>query len=118
MTLLDTAELAAIPGPFELLELADGTTMTLRVERWEIGKATINPRDGRAPQLIPVLRVHVPAADKRTLPAWWDITSKHLIAGLLGYLEAGPAPWPAFKITWYGRGPRGRPSLETIPTPR
>jgi hypothetical protein len=116
---LDTVEnLLALPGPYELWELADGETRTLRIEDYAVGKAKINPRDGRPPHDIPVLRVFVPVADKPTLPQYWDITSQHLMAALLGALEAGGKPWPTFRVTWHGRGPRGRPSLETLPAAR
>lgn len=114
---LDLDQLERMPEPFELLELADGQTIDLRVETWALGKATIHPRDGRPPKEIPVLRVHVPAGDKPTLPTYWDLTSKHLVAALVGYLEAGADARRIFRITWHGSGARGRPSLEILPAP-
>lgn len=115
MATLDLDQLDRMPEPFELLEWSDGQTMDLRIESWSLGKALIHPRDGRPAKEVPVLRVHVPAGDKPTLPGYWDITSKHLIAGLVGYLEAGRVSGRIFRITWHGTGARGRPSLEVIP---
>lgn len=115
MVNLDLDQLERMPEPFELLEMSDGQVRDLRVESWTLGKATIHPRDGRPAKEIPVLRVHVPAADKLTLPAYWDVTSKHLVAALVGHLEAGNAKGRTFRITWHGTGARGRPSLEVLP---
>ena len=115
MVNLDVEQLPPMPEPFELLELHDGQVFDLRAESWELGKALIHPRDGRPAKTVPVLRVHVPAADKATLPAYWDLTSKHLIAALVGHLDAGGDARPLFRITWHGVGARGRPSLEVLP---
>jgi hypothetical protein len=121
----EVGELATLPGPFEILELPPGGQITLRPVRWSHGKAVINPRDGRPPREIPVLRMHVPPADKKTLPGYWDITSGHLIAGLLGDLEertrqraAGSGPGPdatEYVITKTGSGASARFTLETRP---
>ena len=110
-------KLDTMPEPFELLELQDGQTIDLRVESWKLGKALIHPRDGRPPKEIPVLRVQVPPGDKPTLPTYWDLTSKHLVAALVGHLEAGGGAPRIFQITWHGIGARGRPSLEVLPAP-
>lgn len=115
MVNLDVETLPPMPEPFELLELTDGHVIDLRIESWELGKALIHPRDGRPPKTVPVLRVQVPAGDKLTLPAYWDVTSKHLVAALVGHLEAGDARSRTFRVTWHGVGVRGRPSLEVIP---
>jgi len=101
--------------PFELLELTDGQTMQLVVERWALGQMHIKPRDGRPEKDVPCLRAWVPEGDKPTLPHFWDITSKHLIAGLLGYLETKPARRYRFTIRKRGRGPVGRFELTVTP---
>ena len=115
MPLAPVNELPPMPEPFEILELGDGDSITLSVERWELGRALIKPRDGREAHDIPVLRLHIPAGDKATLPAYWDVTSKHLIAGLLGHLEAGQAKTHSFTVTKHGEAPTARFALTTVP---
>jgi len=104
--------------PFEILELRDGETAVLVPVRWELGKATITPRDGRPPKEIRVLRVHVDPADKPTVPAYWDITSQHLIAALLPYLEQMPGHRWRFTIRKHGWDARARFRLEAVPLER
>jgi len=108
-------ELEALPGPYEILELRPGVTFVLNVERWEQGHMHIRKREDGAEKDIPVLRVYVPKADKITLPAYWDITSKHLQAGLLAYLEAHGPLAHTFRITATGTGPTARPMIEALP---
>jgi len=115
MALAPVDELEIIPEPYELLDMVDGQTVTLRPQSWDLGKCLIHPRDGRDPRWVPCLRVAIPAEDKATIPLYWDITSKHLIAGLLGYLESGPASRHSFKITKHGKPPMARFTLEAIP---
>lgn len=80
--------MAEIPGPYEILELADGESVTLHVERWEAGTMVIHPTYPGAPEekIVDGLRVHVPMADKEYLPSFWDITGGHLVAGLKPFL--------------------------------
>jgi len=86
-----------IEGPHEILELADGESVTIHVERWEAGDITIHPTWPGAPESKDVrgLRVFVPMADKEYLPSYWDITAGHLVAGLKlllpGLQESGKA---------------------------
>ena len=115
MPLGKVADLDELAGPYEIMELHDGQTIDLHVESFELGRAEITPRDGRPPHEVPFLRVHVPAADKIELPHYWDITAKHLIAGLLGYLDAGLRAGRTFKITKHGKAPRARFTLEVLP---
>jgi len=115
MALKPVAELEVIPEPYELLDMVDGQTVTLRILSHSQGKVFINPRDGRDPKWVPCLRVAIPAEDKATIPLYWDITSKHLIAGLLGYLDGGDGQRYSFKITKHGKPPMARFTLEAIP---
>lgn len=91
--------MAALSEPLEILDMADGQTITLTITRWEEGEATIHPRYPGAPteSVINVLRVHVPPDVKATVPLYWDITSKTLIAGLKSYL--GRPGWKKRKYT-------------------
>jgi len=105
-------KLPTLPEPFELLELADTTTAEIAPIGFTLGKGMIRPRDGRAPHEIPILRITVAPEDKPTVPRWWDVSSKTLIAGLLGYLQApSGGPW-RFLITKYGTAPTARFSIE------
>ena len=76
--------MAEIPGPYEILELADGQSVKFHVESFEAGTMTIHPTYPGAPESKTVdgLRVHVPKADKEYLPHFYDVTGGHLVAGL------------------------------------
>jgi hypothetical protein len=110
---VDTLE--KLSGPFELLEMAHGESITLSPVKWLLGKSTITPRDGRAPKDVPTLRVWVTPESKRTEPKWWDITSQHTIAGLIGLFEGAGGRLQRYKVTREGQGPRGRPIIEVLP---
>jgi len=111
--MLPTVEsLEPLPEPFEILELIDKQEIELRILSWEIGKAKITPRDGRPPREIQVLRVHVSTTAKPTLPHYWDITSKHLEAGLLGFLEQPGYADRVYKIKKFGSDARARFTLD------
>ncbi len=105
-------ELAPMARPYEILELSDGQAVELRPVRYELGRMTIEPRDGRPPKLIAVLRLHVRPEDKRTLPHYLDVTAAHLVAGLLPYLEKLPPERWRFTATKHGREPRARFTLQ------
>jgi hypothetical protein len=108
-------KLDALAGPYEILELAPGQRQELRVERWQVGKATINPRDGRPAKPIAVLRLFVPATVKPTLPHYWDITQANTVAGLIPYLEAHDLTKTMFVLTRQGVGAKSRHTVEVRP---
>ena len=89
--------MAKIEPPHEILELADGESVTFHVERWEAGDMTIHPTWPGAPEtkVVEGLRVHVPMKDKEWLPSFWDLTAGHLVAAmkplLPGLVESGKA---------------------------
>ena len=76
--------MAEIPGPYEILELADGQSVTFHVAGWEAGTMVLHPTYPGAPESKTVdgLRVFVTLADKEYLPTYWDVTAGHLVAGL------------------------------------
>lgn len=104
-----------LPEPFEMLELVDGQEIELRILSWTIGKAKITPRDGRPAKEVQILRVEVSTAAKPTLPPYWDISSKHLEAGLLGHLEQEGFTDKIFIIKRFGEGPKARFTLDVRP---
>lgn len=100
--------MAELPGPYEILELGDGESLTVRVERWESGEVTIYPPHARQGKVIQALRIHVGPDQKQFFPYWWDLTSKTLVAQLLPMLEAGTVGTRPVTITKHGVAPRAR----------
>ena len=86
-----------IEPPMEILELADGESVTFHVERYEAGDMTIHPTWPGAPEskVVEGLRVHVKHGDKEWLPNYWDLSAGHLVAGLKpllpGLVDSGKA---------------------------
>lgn len=115
--MLEIAELAELDLPLELLDLGDKGELETRITQWREGRATITPRDTMEPKQIRVLRIWVPSEVKPTVPAYYDITSTTLIAGLRGYLTAPGFDRKIYKITKQGRAPAARFTLEVSPAP-
>ena len=104
-------------GPYEMFELADRETVTLRMTSWERGSIVIHPRYEGAPaeKEIEALRVHLAPGVKPTPPNYWDITSKTLIAQLMPMLlERGQERYE-YVVTKYGVAPKARFTLERRP---
>lgn len=110
------AEFRRLPGPYEMLELADGASVRLLVTSWERGSMVIHPRWPGAPaeKEIPVLRVHVPEEVKPYPPRYFDITSKTLQAQLLPLLAVADFGDYAYIVTAHGVAPRKRFTLERV----
>ena len=101
--------------PFEMLELLDEQEIILKPKGFMLGKAMINPRDGRPAKLIRVLRVDLSRDDKPTLPQYWDVTSVNLIAGLMGHFTQRDYLRKTYTIKKHGEGPRARFTLDISP---
>jgi len=110
-------ELRPLPEPHEILELADGETVVLRIISWERGSMVIHPRYAGAPaeKTIPALRVHVPETVKPYPPRYWDITAKTLQWQLLPLLTEPGYENYEYVITAHGVAPRKRFTLERRP---
>ena len=93
--------MSEIEGPYEILELADGDSVTFHVERWEAGKMEIHPTWAGAPEtkVVDGLRVHVAQGDKEWLPSYWDLTAGHLVAGLKPLMDSLADSGKPVKIT-------------------
>lgn len=104
--------MAELKGPYEILELGDGETLTTGVMRFERGEVEIHPSYQPAGKMITALRVHVPEKDKEFFPFYWDITSQTLVAQLLPYLERPGYEARTYVITKHGVAPRARFTLE------
>ena len=102
-----------VTEPFEFFEAEEGREYTWVILRIEAGRTTIAPRFEGAPEHkgVEVLRVHLAPGVKETYPPFWDVTSKHLIAMLRGYLTEIPAEGKRVHFRWIGSGVRGRPAL-------
>lgn len=109
--------LRLLPGPYEILELADGQSVRLRVVSYERGSMVIHPLMEGAPleKTIEVLRVHLAPGIKALPPMYYDITSKTLIAQFMPLLlERGYENY-WYTVTKYGVAPRARFTLERSP---
>jgi len=98
--------MAELSKPYEILEWRDGESRTFTIESWETGTLTINPRDGRPPKEIEVLRLHVPPSEKPTYPPYWDITSARLVSQLKSLLETHRGARRQVQVTAIGRPPQ------------
>jgi len=102
-----------VEEPFEILELADGETVSLAIERFEWGETVIHPRYPGAPaeKTIPVLRLYLREGYKPVGPGYWDVTSKTLQAQLKPLLTSLAETGREFTITAHGTGPSKRFSV-------
>lgn len=100
--------------PMELLELADGQSLTMTVTKFIDGETEIEP--GYLPKgvkkRIKCLRVYVPRAEKPAGADYWDITSQTLIYTLLPLLQ-GALPVKV-QVTAHGWAPRKRSSVVVL----
>lgn len=115
MSLPKPENVPELPGPYEILELADGQTVTLHPERFDLGWMPITPTDGRPGKKIIALRLHVRRADKPIGPSFYDVTAQHLVNDLLPIVEPPRLPGYAVRITKHGFAPRARFTVEVIP---
>lgn len=104
-----------LPKPYEIYEWSEGESREFTILKYERGELEIQPRDGRDPKMITVLRLHVPEGEKPEFPHYWDMTSARLTAQLLGMLPP-PGGLPLrVSITAIGRAPRTHFSVSRIP---
>lgn len=110
-------EMRRLVGPYELLDLPDRGSVTLKISSWERGSILIHPRYPGAPaeKEIPVIRVHLMPGVKKCPPMYYDITSKTLNAQLLPMLMAADFKDYSYKIVKFGVAPRARFTLERTP---
>src|SRR5688572_30639572 len=104
-----------IVPPVELLDLPPEGELVTRVLSWEQGSTLIHPARAPGGVEVPVLRMHVPQEDKRTAPAYWDVTATTLVPSLVAQLPAvaGKGRW--IRIRKFGVAPRARFALEVYP---
>jgi len=99
----------------EIFELAPGESRSFTVLWAEEGRTIINPRDGRPPKEIPILRLHVDPRDKPTFPQYYDVTSLTLQAQLKPLVLAPGYVARRFTVQKVGSGPQARFTLTSSP---
>ena len=99
----------------EILELAPGESRSFTVLWAEEGRTIINPRDGRPPKEIPVLRLHVDPKDKPTFPQYYDVTGITLQAQLKPLVLAPGYVARRFTVQKVGSGPQARFTMTSSP---
>lgn len=104
-----------LPGPYELLDLPDGGTVSFHYRGAREGTMPITLKGSGIQKIVPVMRVIVAAGDKTSGPPFWDITSTLLITHLLADFkraDAGRVKWTIKKI---GVAPSARFSVTVTP---
>ena len=104
-----------LEGPYEILELGDGGSLTLHPLAWAEGEMTIHPRFQRSPKLINVIRVWVPTSDKPLFPDYFDLTAATLVAQMRPILRRTDFRELAITITKHGVAPKARYSVTVAP---
>lgn len=94
-----------LSDPAELLEIEDGQTVELRVQRGEFDQLFIKPERNKNGEVVPALRLHVVPGSKQFDPQYWDITSKRLMAQLRPILSAPGVERKTIRVTAHGRKP-------------
>ena len=101
-----------LPEPMELLDLPDKGSLTLKVQSWEDGEATI--KTGAVPEgkVVAITRLHTTKEYKPLYPFYYDVTSKTLRAQLAPQLPDIVKNQRTLVITKYGVAPQARFSVE------
>ena len=104
----DVSKLEPLPGPYDILELQSGQSITLKPTGFVLGTMSIKPKGATESKTIIVLRLTVDRADKSTSPPYWDITSQLLIADLHAHLSASLGAKTVYQVRKQGTGPQAR----------
>lgn len=97
-----------LPEPYEILDMADGASVEMRVYGWKQGTMIIVPKGTSIQKEIPALRVIVGAEHKKLGPNYWDVTSKLLQQQLLAMFTTPSLTSYVFHITKHGVAPAAR----------
>lgn len=108
--------MAEMQGPFELLDLSDGQSVSFRVVRWTAGEMTIFPPHQPGGKIVGVIRVHVPTEDKPAFPHYYDFTAATLRAQMEAHLKRPDLARLRFKITAQGIQPKKRFQVDVTPS--
>ena len=105
----------AVTPPFELLDLADGQSLTVTVRSVESGELAFTPPGSLSPTRIPVLRLHVDYATKPAGMPYVDVTSRTLQAQLAPSLNIPGFLPRRFTLTARGSGLQKRYEVASAP---
>jgi hypothetical protein len=104
------------PGPYELLELADGQELAVTVRGIDQGEIRFLAGRGTEPTTSPLMRLHVDAGEKPAGLPYYDVSSKTLQAQLAG-LAGSPDQLPRrIRLRARGAGLGKRYELAIGPT--
>jgi hypothetical protein len=100
--------------PYDILDMADGQSMTLRITAFKLGEVEIHPKYPGAPtsKIVRALRVWIPHEIRPEGMPYLDITSQTLIAQLEPELRDPNFMSKTFKLTAVGVAPKKRYILE------
>jgi hypothetical protein len=107
----EIASLAPLSHPIELLEVKGTRTVSLRVEHYERGTVTIEPKRGGGPVTLEALRLFGVRVNAPTKVPYLDITQSTLIRALLPFLDN---PVTAHRVMSISRRGRGAKSIYTL----
>jgi len=85
--------MALLEAPIELLDLADGESVELSVQRVLKGEVRIETRLEPEGKVVPTWRIWVPAADKPLGAPYYDVTSRTLQALSLIHISEPTRPY-------------------------
>jgi hypothetical protein len=105
----------ALTAPYEFLDLQDGQVLITRVVAFDQGDATITRRGAAQGKVVKVVRIHVPATDKPTVPAYWDVSATTVFQTLLGLLPSIVAGRSWLRIQKFGVAPSARFQVSIMP---
>ena len=106
--------MALLDPPAEILDLADGESVTLRVLRYERGGLFITPRGAPAGRDVEAVRLHVSPEDKPVGAPYWDLTARTTIARLLPVLDQLVSTRRPIRITKHGVAPAARHQIDFL----
>lgn len=106
--------MARLPQPYDVLDLVDGEELLTRVTGSAEGDVDIRTAAG-VQKVVQALRLIVPPEDKPTVPYYWDLTSKLLLAHMRPLLPDAIAHGLYIKIHKYGEKPIARFSFAVMP---
>ena len=107
------SDLPRLDGPYEFLEMFDGTIYTFHAISWDLGTAMTQPPwkpEGQLQHSV-VLRIHLPTTEKPLFPYYYDFGQKTLVPQLVRLLPAAKLQGVGIMITPVGHGAKKRVSV-------
>jgi hypothetical protein len=105
---------AVLPKPYNTLDLQSGQSVTVQVERIELGDLRTDDTAKQPNRLWPMARLFGRRVDQDDARRYFDITSRMLLASLIPFLQHAGAYGRRVKITAYGVMYRKRFTWEAV----